>query len=983
MAEDLFQDIPLIELGNLDNDMTHPTVAPTFKPTVPMTVAPTDDMFSDVNISDLTPDFIENNVTGQMNQLYSEKANMGGVGEEIDVGKDRSGNSLKDFGIRAKVQGFADRPNEQDWLLEPHFGKDGTYRDVGGALWIRGKALENAGLEDRDEENRGKDIRLDALPFTGGLKEFALDASADISGDVAEIVLPMATFLMTKGSGAVAAGVRSLVSGIITGLGKFWQEWLEDKAGLNNQEFGEVVQDSIESGVLATAFEGGTSLATPVGRRLLGPSTTRTKAQAGIPFIRKGEEGELKSTVSPERLDMIDRVRKNLEVEPAIKRQTGGEGVNLAGGQQLLIENTLMDTSRQQAINKAVRNSQKKLVDDVRPDMPMATAKGFNVGMDKRINQTVQQEKDTIKNLNNRVDEELKNIDSQLELKGGASGDLGEEFKTILNDSFDDFKVNASNQYAKVDNLTTDPKTGKYKAYVSTKALREVRDEMVSKMSVRESKKGKIVESLPKTLHEDTVKLLDLMEQVAPSKGKVPEQTFQAMQNIRSQLRKIAYSPEAIKDIGQKNAKQLEQAITESFERSKKGLAPQAKAALDKADRFYAENIPKYDEVLFKRLTKNIRVGGSIPPETAPMVQALIQSKSYTKVRNILKLVKEKDPSKIAEIRKADVDGMLKDSLDIDGSYDPNKLQKLISDRSKDKNGNLFNELHGEDANEIRSLVQQLSARDAKIGEINLTNPKSVLANQGIDNLEKITTNIPEGNLKEILKESLEAVKKRDVLYRDNSKLIEHLQAGGDDALNATEYLLSQKNPNAIRQVKKLLGKESDEFKQLQQLGMDRLTKKLVTIKDDPLEIYMEGAKLKKELIASKAKYNELLGKDGYDNLIRFAEEAQFASSNSSFGSIVAASIRSRPWNNKEKIVRFWLTGALLKKLSQKDYFTRGVLSKGKRRASEFAVRAFANTFASQMDNAWSNVVKTLGGDEVKKELEDINLDLDTIEINN
>ena len=114
-----------------------------------------------------------------------------------------------------------------------------------------------------------------------------------------------------------------------------------------------------------------------------------------------------------------------------------------------------------------------------------------------------------------------------------------------------------------------------------------------------------------------------------------------------------------------------------------------------------------------------------------------------------------------------------------------------------------------------------------------------------------------------------------------------------------------------------------------------------------------------------------------------FAEEAQFASSNSSFGSIVAASIRSRPWSNKEKIVRFWLTGALLKKLSQKDYFTRGVLSKGKRRASEFAVRAFANTFASQMDNAWSNVIGTLGGDEVKKELEDINLDLDAIEINN
>lgn len=212
MAEDLFQDIPLIELGNLDNDMLQPTVAPTFKPTVPMTVAPTDDMFSDVNISDLTPDFIENNVTGQMSQLYSEKANMGGVGEAIDVGKDHTGNSLKDLEIRAKVQGLADRPNEQDWMLEPHFGKDGTYRDSFGALWIRGKALENAGLEDRDEEHRGKDIRLDALPFTGGLKEFAVDASADISGDVAEVVLPMATFLMTKGSGVAAAGVRSLVS---------------------------------------------------------------------------------------------------------------------------------------------------------------------------------------------------------------------------------------------------------------------------------------------------------------------------------------------------------------------------------------------------------------------------------------------------------------------------------------------------------------------------------------------------------------------------------------------------------------------------------------------------------------------------------------------------------------------------------------------------------------------------------------------------
>ena len=873
---------------------------------------------------------------------------------------------LQNFNIRAKVQGFADRPDEQDMIMKQYFGEKGFYRDETGALFIQPDALKEAGLETRPDPEPGKyldPLRLDALPFMGGMKEVGMDVTADMAGDVTEIVVPMATFLITKGSGAAAAAIRSALMGIFTTVGKFTQEMLEDLAGLNNQEFGEVAMDSLESGALAATFELGTSAVTPAARKLLGPNTTRTKA----PIF---QEGQLQSTVDPERLAMIERVRKNLGAEPSIGRQVGGQQMNIAGGQQQLIENALLKTERQQQVNRAVSRSADEVVEGVRPGLGEATEQSFNVGLDARLTQSVKQQKDEIKRISGNLDRNLASVEAQLDQTGGAGANLGTEFKEVLGDSLDDFHENANMWYSGVDTHTTPS--------VPTLPLRNVRDDIVKKIEIREyDKSGKLVTTLPKTINDKTKQLLDLVEQVAPGKGKTPLQTFQAMQSIRSQLKKVAYDPDVLKDIGARNAKKLEQAVTDSMASARKGLSVQAKKALDVADQFYSSNIGKFDNVLFRRLTKNIRASGSVPAETGPMLEALIQSGSYKRVGNILELVKKHKPEMIKDIRKADMDSILEDSYSSIGGYDPKKLQKQILDRSKKKKGNLFRLVHEEDADTIKNLVDQLAAKDANIGNIKLTDPLSVLKNEGIERLEQLANQVPTGDIKTILNKALTQVKNRDKLYQNYDILLKHVQQGGDNALNGMEFILSQKNPNAIRQVKKFLGEGSDEFKQLQQLGIRKLTNKMTAIKDDPLEIFMQGGAMRKELTENATKYTELLGKDRFEGMLGFAKEAQFASTSGSFGGIVAAAIRARPFHNWKKILKFVLVDALFNKLSAADYFTKGILSKGKRKASEFTARAIMQTFASQLDNASSNVIGAIntGGASLGDTIENIDLD--------
>lgn len=917
-------------------------------------------------LSDLSPQIFQD--IGRANvQNAMHKTNP--LTNFIDLTVDRT-TGLQDAGIRAKVQGFADRPSEQDMVLEPIFGKNGFYRENSGAMIIQPDALEKAGLETRTGKLRGTPLQLDALPFTGGISELGMDVGPDMIGDTAEIVTPLITTLMTKGSGPAAATARAALATIFTTVGKFSQEQLEHFAGLNNQEFGEVALDALESGLLAGAGEGVISAGTPVARKALGPNTTRTKAPLG-------QEGELKSTVDPERLEMIDRVRGNLQAEPSIKKQVGGSGVNIAGGEQQLVENALLKTERQQGVNRAVAQAGEDIVEEVRPGIPEATAKNFNVAIDSRISKTAQAHKRDIKRISNSIKKELVEVESRLDSLGGASGGLGEEFKEVLGEGFDAFKGEASALYKGIDLVEG-------RAVVPTKALRKARDEIVNKLKVNTTDElGNTVSALPATLHEDTVKLLKLMDQIAPSNGKTPLQTFEAMQSIRSQLRKLAYSDDVLRDFGQANAAKLDQAITDSMANARKGLSVKAFRALERADQFYADNIGKFDEVLFKRLTKNIRANGSIPAETAPMVQALIKSKSYNKVSGILKLVKENKPEMLKEIRKADMDLMLEDSLLSNGGINYRKLQAQIANRSKGKNGDLFGLVHGDDAKKIKGMVDELVAKDANIGKIDITDPLSVMDNQGLVKLEEITKEVPTGNIKELLKEAVGVVRQRDVTYQNFDILMKHLRQGGDNFKNASSFLLAHNNPNALRQAKRLLGETSDEWKQLQQIGRRKLVDRLSKIKDDPLEIYTQGADLKKALLADKATNLELFGKDGFKRLLDFAEEAQFASTQGSFGGIVAASIRARPVHNLGKILKFVVIDVMLQRLSAADYFTRGLLvgAKGKkvRKASEFAARAFAQTFASQLDNAYSTTIKTIGENKKPEDFGEIELDLGEI----
>lgn len=776
---------------------------------------------------------------------------------------------INDFGFRADFS-RADTPEEKALVVKKRFGPDSSIVTKTGQTLIKPEALNKAGLP-----NRGQPVLIDEI----GLSKSDF---ADFAGETPAIAGAVA--------GGAIAGPLGVIPGIAAGVagamtGEAVSELIEAFKGNSLQSKGEVSLQILKEGALAGVGEGLVRGSIPIARKLLGPNTR-------IPFTAFGKRPPLESTVESRRLELVDKALE-LGAIPRIDQATGKN--RLAGRAQALGETIF---GRRVAVmnQNALFKERQKLINRIKRQAGVSSE---SIALSLR-----QQEKA----LTSTLERETAKIDSaisgQIKKLGKVIGPNGEsagaEVIGAIKRVKDAFSAEAKRLYGKVDNLVGGKK-------------------VVSSSKIKKAAK-QILEDFPETksggrafISQDTRQFLNGILDLEP------QITFQQAQNVRSVLGEAAFNPQLLNNVSNHNAKILKQSVQDAIDASFLGKSFEARQALAFATKFYADNISKFDDVLVSRITRDLSQGGAIVPEN--IVRALSSTRSPTQINKIKNLVG--DETVWQRVTREKFDDMVLDATNVSGEISGPLLFSQIK-----RMGKGFDAFFGKNAKEIRSLAEQLSARNGKL-DLN------ILRQSGI------TT---------ALKSSLKAQKELDVFLGD--RFIDSLKRSGKDFADAIDFVFRPGNERQLFAAKQFFGENSPEWKRIQRDSLRKLLDNLVVKSDDPVTKVLSGKNLTEKLTTHKKALDILLGKDHANAIQEFADVAFLLTTKQKLSSgLVAANIALHPIKNLSRLGHIFVMAELFASKKAIQFFTRGFKAPRTRFVSENAARVTTQGMIQQIED--------------------------------
>lgn len=207
--------------------------------------------------------------------------------------------------------------------------------------------------------------------------------------------------------------------------------------------------------------------------------------------------------------------------------------------------------------------------------------------------------------------------------------------------------------------------------------------------------------------------------------------TFRQGQAIRSQLMQAGYSGEITSSVGERNLTKLADSADSMFARAAKGYyksggegdaAKQSALALEKADKFYAENIGKFKDADVARLARDSGRAGAVRPED--VVKYVADPKYASKMNKILPMLSPQTKQAVAH---ADFQNMVENSTSpVTGKISGVKLLKEI-----DKRESTAPQLWGKrQAAEIKIYAKRLAALNEEIPIKDLQGDSSFVASK-------------------------------------------------------------------------------------------------------------------------------------------------------------------------------------------------------------------------------------------------------------
>lgn len=813
--------------------------------------------------------------------------------EQYDEGVDYS-TGVDNFEFRSDLSRM-DTAEEKAMMLDKWVGKDNWDIDSSGRYILWEEGMEALGLE-------GGPTAIDEVGLSKG-------DVADLRGDAPAIAAGVGVGMATGGLGVLPTmGAVALGTMGAKGL----DETADALRGENLQSSGEVAADLITDAGLAITGEGVARSVMPIGRYIMAPgqkipvsgSTFAERLKQRLIEPRK----ESVPKVAPKRTELTNQALE-MGAVPGVHQATER---SITGRVQGMIEQVFGPNSFRTATNVEAINTRAA---ELSERVPKTSGSGRKTRL--KLSRKLANAKNAFEQAENYVrDQARANVNRARDLVNRGNS---EDAATAIRNAKSSFDDEMAVLYGQVDELIGG------KEIVSSKPMKDMARLILDELPKTESGNRAFISPEAQRSLKEILQLSDKM-------------TFQQAQRARTALREAAENPDLLGNIGKRDLSRLKQSVDESlspdqdfsvlertvvfdeqgFPRIENAEIPveEGKTAaelLKRAGEAYANGIKVFDDELVRRISRDPSVAGAIPPSK---VAETVSRADPDVIRNLKSVVDEKTWGNILDDH---LEGLYLRSEKVDGDFSPVLMYNNIN-----RMGERFNAMYGKDALEVRRLIREASAKNA---DVNLN---------GLDNASDMTL---------ALREAVERRNALDELMGSNKDFVKKIENGSLTDDQVVSYIWRKgdsKNPELLRSVRTMLGKDSQEWAAIQRKAMDGLLEHMRVESDDAVEILLNGAGLDDAIKAyGKDNMNIMFGKELADDLAKFAETTKFLTSrNNLSGGIVAANIALHPEKNIGKLAWMNVLGRILSSPNTIRYFTEGLRAPRTRAGAAAMTRA-------------------------------------------
>lgn len=910
---------------------------------------------------------------------------IGEINPNIDLGSglDTTIGVGESLPIRAGLS-FDDTTLEENARLEESFGREGEgfndggwFRDAKGTVFVNPEGLVYGGYEDKRPENiRDRAFRLDELGMsTGDL--------ADITSDAIDIGVPVATAIVSGGSGIPASFLRAWNVMRVSGATKGATELAEELAGINQQSAPEVMRNigmyTVETGL----FElGGTAVNAIFRRVLTGLKTTRKSLppKTLTEIYNDLAKGRFKVAWTKLPKNIQEEVVKG--ITRGVERSKGITGAIVKGGKEAVggvkkgfeksIDNTKFKWGEVGDLKQVASQKQVRLTDEIRkfggkPKLDRATKAplwsklqtfadfvtgqrtrrtAINVRAISRKKAELEKQAGGGKRIVNR---KITIRDAKAKAQKAVRG--AERFaKTsgrILEDNLKraDVAISRSIENAVSTLKATVGKSGQAGANIKKGIIRakdtfstrarsfanSIDDIAGGKPIINMNNTKKAIKNiLDRGIKTEDGKSIQIrgegkkwLEDVLKSGNN--RQTFKSMTEFLSEMTHAGYNPQLVADITTHNANAIKTAILKDMSNSVLGQSKQAVPKWLQFRRWYKHQIRKFDDVAISDLVRDIRVGGLEASKIIPRINSVKSVEQIAKIKRALR-----DPElpyakqNVWESAKKEIlDIEIAKATDKSGMFNPSLFLRNILEKDgggKKGAGRVFTAIFDKDAKEIMRMAKELSHSNQTF-KLPTKDAKAVIRD------------LSPGEFKVAMQEKLiqVAIKNSKFKAKDGTKKVIEAIAKGDD--DVAKYLMqTTKTPDdavkQIREAREFYGKDSKEWEAIKFSSAKTILNKIIQNTDDPLERIISGSELKAEVTAVKKQIIEMFGEKTWKQWDEFADMSANVSkkieTKGNSGTIAVAYIPLHPIANLGKIGQLNFLGRLFISGDGLTYFTRG-----------------------------------------------------------
>lgn len=949
-----------------------------------------------------------------------------GLDETIGLGES--------FPLRTGLS-FDDTLAEENTRLERAFGKEGEgvndggfFRDAKGTVFINPEGLVYGGYEDkRNEGIRDMPVRLDEIGASIG-------DVADVTSDTLEIGVPVATSILSGGTGIPATFVRAFQVMRASALTKGIEETGEEILGNNQQSANEVIRNiglfTVETGL---AEIGGTAVASVFRRVLTGIKTTRD------PLPAKTLE-EIYQDISKGRFSVaLEKLPQNIK-EEVVKGITRGverarSGVGKVGrgfagavkgvksGIDKSIDNTKFRFGEVGKLRQTASPKQVRLTDAIRrvggkPKLDRATNApilgkiqsftDFVTGLGKRRTATnvkaiarrkaelereagggkrIVNRKITISKAKEKAQKAVRATERLVVQSARILEDNLKRADVAVSRSIENSmrvlrgKVGQSGQAGA--NIKKGIERAKNTFSTRATAFAENIDNIAGGKPIigMKATKQAIKDILNKGIKAEDGSTIQIrgegkkwLESVLTAGNN--RQTFKSMTEFLSEMTSAGYNPNLVADITQHHANTIKTAILKDMDNAVLGQSKQAVPKWHQFRRWYKHQIKKFDDTAVRDLVRDIRVGGIEPSKIIPRIYSVKSVEQVAKIKRALR-----DPK--SPYAKQNVwEQAKKEILDIEiakathnGNFNPALFLTNIIEKDGGKKGagRVFTAIFDKDAKSIMKVAKELGNYN-QVFKLPTKDAKEII--RGLSPSE----------FKTAMQEKLVqvAIKNSKFSGKNGTKEVIEAIAKGDDDI--AKYLMQVSNNQStavkqIRDAREFFGKDSKEWEAIKFSSAKTILNKIVQNSDDPLERIISGTQLKAEVNAVKRQIVEMFGEKTYMKWKEFADMSANVSNKiekkANSGVIAVAGIALHPIANLGKIGQLNFLGRLFLSGDGLDYFTRG-FTKGigspvMRKTGTVTTKAMAQTMNVEW-NKWIAKLITDNKEDFKEDFPNLSI---------